>query len=34
MVPLVISKPLTGELKRMAEGDPRNFDVFYFACNA
>jgi phosphonoacetate hydrolase len=34
MVPLVISKPLTGDLKRMAEGDPRNFDVFYFACNA
>jgi phosphonoacetate hydrolase len=34
MVPLVISKPLTPELKRLAEGDPRNFDVFYFACNA
>jgi phosphonoacetate hydrolase len=34
MVPLVISKPLTPELRRIAEGDPRNFDVFYFACNA
>ena len=34
MVPLVISKPLTPALKRVAEGDPRNFDVFYFACNA
>jgi phosphonoacetate hydrolase len=34
MVPLVLSKPLTAELRRMAEGDPRNFDVFTFACNA
>ncbi len=34
MVPLVISKPLSGDLLRMAQGDPRNFDVFYFACNA
>jgi hypothetical protein len=25
---------LTPELRRIAEGDPRNFDVFYFACNA
>lgn len=34
MVPLVLSKPLTPELQRLAGGDPRNFDVFYFACNA
>lgn len=34
MVPLVLSKPLTPELRRMAEGDPRNFDVFDFVCNA
>ncbi len=33
MVPLVLSRPLTRELKRMAEGDPRNFDVFLFACS-
>jgi len=33
MVPLVISRPLTAELQRMAEGDPRNFDVFHFACH-
>ncbi len=32
LVPLVISKPLTPELKRLVEGDPRNFDVFHFAC--
>ena len=34
MVPLVLSKPLTPELQRLAEGDPRNFDIFHFACNA
>lgn len=33
MVPLVVSKPLTPELQRLAEGDPRNFDVFHFACH-
>ncbi len=33
MVPLIVSKPLTPALRRLAEGDPRNFDVFYFACN-
>lgn len=33
MVPLVISRPLTPDLIRMAQGDPRNFDVFYFACH-
>lgn len=34
MVPLLLSRPLTPELSRMAQGDPRNFDVFYFACNS
>ena len=33
MVPLIVSKPLTPELKRLTEGDPRNFDVFYIACH-
>jgi phosphonoacetate hydrolase len=33
MVPLVISKPLNEELMREAQGDPRNFDVFHFACH-
>jgi phosphonoacetate hydrolase len=33
MVPLIVSKPLTPELQRLAEGDPRNFDVFHFACH-
>jgi phosphonoacetate hydrolase len=33
MVPLVLSRPLTPELKRLAQGDPRNFDVFHFACH-
>ena len=33
MVPLVISKPLTAEYKRKAEGDPRNFDSFDFLLN-
>jgi phosphonoacetate hydrolase len=34
MVPLVISRPLSPELRALAQGDPRNFDVFYFACHA
>jgi len=34
MVPLVMSKPLTPALRRLADGDPRNFDIFYFVCNA
>lgn len=33
MVPLVLSKPLSPGLRRLAQGDPRNFDVFHFACN-
>jgi len=33
MVPLVVSRPLTPELTRLAQGDPRNFDVFHFACH-
>ncbi len=33
MVPLVLSRPLTPELTRLAQGDPRNFDVFHFACH-
>jgi phosphonoacetate hydrolase len=33
MVPLVVSKPLTPDLRRTAQGDPRNFDAFFFACN-
>lgn len=33
MVPLVVSRPLTAELTRLAQGDPRNFDVFYLACS-
>ena len=34
MVPLVLSEPLTGEWAARAAGDPRNFDIFDFACNA
>jgi phosphonoacetate hydrolase len=34
MVPLVVSRPLSPELRALAQGDPRNFDVFYFACHA
>jgi phosphonoacetate hydrolase len=33
MVPLVLSRPLTPELTRLAQGDPRNFDVFHFVCH-
>ncbi|WP_367875197.1 phosphonoacetate hydrolase [Luteolibacter sp. Populi] len=34
MVPLLLSEPLGPEYVRKAQGDPRNFDVFDFACNA
>jgi len=34
MVPLLLSEPLNAEYRRKAQGDPRNFDVFDFACNA
>ncbi len=33
MVPLVLSHPLTPALHRLAQADPRNFDVFHFACH-
>lgn len=33
MVPLVISHPLKDDYKKLAVGDPRNFDVFDFAIN-
>lgn len=33
MVPLLLSEPLNEEYKRLASGDPRNFDIFAFACN-
>lgn len=33
MVPLVVSRPLSPELMRFAQGDPRNFDAFHFACH-
>lgn len=34
MVPLLLSEPLNDEYRRIASADPRNFDVFAFACNA
>ncbi len=34
MVPLLLSEPLNEEYHRIASADPRNFDVFAFACNA
>lgn len=33
LVPLLVSEPLTPEYQRKAQGDPRNFDIFDFACN-
>ena len=33
MVPLLVSRPLSPKYMRKAQGDPRNFDVFDFACN-
>ena len=33
MVPLLVSRPLSSTYMRKAQGDPRNFDVFDFACN-
>lgn len=33
MVPLILSEPLNETYRRKAQGDPRNFDVFEFACN-
>ncbi len=34
MVPLLLSEPLNAEYAAKAAADPRNFDVFAFACNA
>ncbi|NWK57388.1 phosphonoacetate hydrolase [Verrucomicrobiaceae bacterium N1E253] len=34
MVPLLLSEPLNEEYRKIASADPRNFDVFAFACNA
>jgi len=34
MVPMLLSEPLNAEYLRKAQGDPRNFDIFDFACNA
>ncbi len=33
IVPLVVSHPLSDTYQRRAQGDPRNFDIFDFACN-
>ncbi|MCA9172013.1 MAG: hypothetical protein KDB23_30310, partial [Planctomycetales bacterium] len=33
MVPLVLSEPLGPEYRRRSQADPRNFDVFDFACH-
>jgi phosphonoacetate hydrolase len=34
MVPLLVSVPLNEEYRAIAEGDPRNWDVFAFASNS
>lgn len=34
MVPILLSEPLNAEYTLIANGDPRNFDIFAFACNA
>ncbi len=33
MVPFILSEPLKDEYVIRAQGDPRNFDIFDFACN-
>lgn len=33
MVPFLLSAPLKPEYKNLAQGDPRNFDLFDFVCN-
>ena len=33
MVPMVLSRPLSAEYRQLAEGDPRNYDIFDFTCN-
>ncbi len=34
LVPLIVSEPLSDTYRAVAAGDPRNFDLFAFACNA
>jgi phosphonoacetate hydrolase len=34
MVPMVVSEPLNEAYSARAAGDPRNFDIFEFVCNA
>lgn len=34
MVPLLVSEPLNETYHKISQGDPRNFDIFAFACNA
>ena len=33
-MPLVLSEPLNEAYRRKTQDDPRNFDIFDFACNA
>ena len=33
MVPMILSRPLNEKYFRIAQGDPRNFDIFEFTCN-
>ena len=33
MVPMVLSRPLSAATRQLAEGDPRNYDIFDFTCN-
>ena len=33
MVPMILSFPLNPTYYRLSQGDPRNFDIFEFACN-
>jgi len=33
MVPMLVSEPLNPGHRALAEGDPRNFDIFDYACN-
>jgi phosphonoacetate hydrolase len=33
MVPMLLSRPLNDHYSSLAQGDPRNFDIFEFTCN-
>ena len=33
MVPMIVSRRLNEAYRKKAQGDPRNFDIFDFACN-